>query len=523
MYLYLITGLLLFLSEPPVGLWPLAFVALIPLVHAAHKSKSYRYAALGGFLAGIAFFLPGLFWLTSVTYIGWVALALYCALYVAAYAVLARSATNVLALAAGWTFLEFVRGAVAFTGFPWLLLSHSQYPFTLFTQILDVTGAYGLSGLMAALNILIWTGFTTPKRRNFVIAAGLFAAITLYGAIRIQTITLKRAQHVGLVQASVPQEMKQALEEDTYDPVGVLKRYLDATIKLPRNPKVDLIVWPETVVLSPYTLNVDPRILRESTSAEAQFAQESLAKLAQLNDAYFLAGSTSFLPAEYGYVSDPQVASKIPEGNWRRQYNSAYLLDPAGRYVDRYDKIHLVPFGEYIPLRNIFPFLAEFVPFDASLSPGQRQTIFHVKDGATMLSFGVLICYEDSDSELARRLRRDGAAFLVNVSNDAWFGLSELDQHFVTARFRAVENRVGVIRSGNNGLSGLIDPLGRAEILLDKNAIGSAAGDLWVTDSKSVYTAVGDLPEVAVSGVILIWEFARRKKLPARISRIQSV
>jgi apolipoprotein N-acyltransferase len=511
MYLYLITGILLFLSEPPIGVWALAYVALIPLVHAASRSTSYRQAVLGGFISGAAFFLPGLFWLTSVTYIGWIALALYCAVYVAVFAALARYTSNVLVLAAGWTFFEFVRGAVAFTGFPWLLLSHSQYPFTVFTQILDVVGGYGLSGILAALNVLLWAGLSTSRRKHLATAAGIFAAVTVYGAIRMHTVPLERAQRVALVQASVPQEMKQALEEDTYDPAEVLKRYLKTTIALPQNQKLDLIVWPETVVLSPYTLNVDPKILRESTADEARFAQDSLANLARLNNAYFLAGSTSFLPAEFGYVSDPQLASRIPEGNWRRQYNSAYLLDPSGKYVDRYDKIHLVPFGEYIPLRNIFPFLADFVPFDASLSPGQKQTIFHIQHGNGTLQFGVLICYEDSDSELARRLRRDGADFLVNVSNDAWFGLSELDQHFVTARFRAVENRVGVVRSGNNGLSGLIDPLGRAQILLDKNAIGSATGDLWVSNSQSVYTSVGDLPEVALSGIILIWTFARNR------------
>jgi apolipoprotein N-acyltransferase len=512
MYLYLIAGLLLFLAEPPLGLWPLAFIALIPLVHAARKAKRYRAAVLGGLLGGAAFFLSGLFWLTTVTTLGWAALALYCALYVAAFAALARFTSNVLVLAAGWTFLEFIRGTVAFTGFPWLLLSHSQYGFSWFTQILDVVGAYGLSGVVAAINILLWRGFTTRSPKSLIVAAVLFANVSLYGIVRMRTIELKPAQHVGLVQASVPQEMKQALEENTYDPDEVLKRYLKTTVALPQKSKIDLIVWPETVVLSPYTLNVDPAILRESTGADARFVQQALAQLAQLNKAYFLAGSTSFLPAEYGYVSDPQIAARIPAGNWRRQYNSAYLLDPNGRYVDRYDKIHLVPFGEYIPLRNIFPFLSALVPFDASLTSGEKQTLFQIPIGGQTLKFGVLICYEDSDSELARRLRRDGADFLVNISNDAWFGLSELDQHFVTARFRAIENRVGVIRSGNNGLSGLINPLGRAEILLDKNAIGSATGDLWITDSVSIYTSVGDLPGVTASGIILIWEFARRRK-----------
>jgi apolipoprotein N-acyltransferase len=180
--------------------------------------------------------------------------------------------------------------------------------------------------------------------------------------------------------------------------------------------------------------------------------------------------------------------------------------------VDRYDKMHLVPFGEYIPLRETLPFLSKFVPFDASLSAGERQTMFEMnRDGQTQ-KFGVLICYEDTVSELARKLRRDGADFLVNISNDAWFGLSELDQHYVAARFRAIENRVGVVRSGNNGLSGMIDPLGRTELLLDKNEIGSASGDLWITESRSVYTQVGDWPGIAASAFILILEFSRRRR-----------
>lgn len=518
MLLYLITGILLFLAEPPFGLWPLAFVALLPLIQAARKSPDYRRAALGGFVSGVAFFAPGLFWLTSTTVLGWAALAVYCAAYIAVFTLLARFTANVLVLAAGWTSLEFVRGAIAFTGFPWLLLSHSQYAFTPFIQILDVIGAYGLSGVLVALNVLLWRGTFAGKRKSLIAAAGIFLGILIYGYARLSTILLERAQRVAVVQASVPQEMKEALE-GTYDPLGGLTRYLKETAELPQSEKIDLLVWPETVVLSPFTLNVDPAILKDTNATTARFAQESMATIAQNHGAYFLAGSTSFLPASYGYVSDAQIASRIPDGNWRRQYNSAYLLDPAGRYVDRYDKMHLVPFGEYIPLRQVFPFFVNLVPFDASLSPGEHQTIFRMERGGRTLKFGVLICYEDTDSELARRLRGDGADFLVNISNDAWFGLSELDQHFVTARFRAVENRAGVVRSGNNGLSGVIDPVGRAQILLGKNEIGTATADLWVTGSRSLYVRFGDWPAAGGSALILIVGVWRDKQSRVRRAR----
>jgi apolipoprotein N-acyltransferase len=510
LFFFITSGFLLHLAEPANGLGLLAFIALTPFLRAAAKSKSYKYAAVGGFLAGAAFFFPTLFWLTSTTVAGYIALSIYCALYFSVFAIVARRTSHVLVLAACWTLLEFVRGVVAFTGFPWVLLSHTQYDFAAFTQVLDVIGSYGLSGLIVALNVLAYRAIVTRRRGPLLIAMGIVAAVCAYGYARMRSIPLRKAQRVAMVQASVPQEMKQALE-GTYDPKGVFTRYLAETVKLPENPKVDLLVWPETVVLSPYTLNVDPSVLKKEYSEDARFAQGALASLARRQNAYFLVGSTSFLPAEHGYVSDSKTAQKIPDGNWHRAYNSAYLLDPTGHYVDRYDKTHLVPFGEYIPFRTAFPFLVDIVGFDANLSPGTRQTIFQTKNGDKTAHFGVLICYEDTDSELARRLRRDGADFLVNISNDAWFGLSELDQHFVAARYRAIENRAGVIRSGNNGISGLIDPLGRAEVLLGKNAIGGASGDLWVSDSHSLYTRYGDWP-FAVASVLVLASAAWRQR-----------
>jgi apolipoprotein N-acyltransferase len=502
LFLPLISGFLLYLAEPAPSLSPLAFIALIPLLYAIANFKTYKHAALGGFLAGAAFFFPTLYWLTSTTVIGYIALSLYCALYFAAFGAIAKRTSHPLPLAAAWVLLEYIRGVIAFTGFPWVLLSHTQYNFALFTQSLDVIGSYGLSGVLVALNVLLFRAITTRRFKPALIAAGIFATICLYGYARMYSISLERSHHVALVQASVPQEMKEQLE-GSYDPVGVFARYFEASLQFPEDKKVDLLVWPETVVLSPYTLNVEPSVLKDEYAQDARFAQGALASLARRHNAWFLAGATSFLPADYGYVSDSAIAQKIPDGNWRRAYNSAYLMDPMGRYVDRYDKMHLVPFGEFIPFRELFPFLVDIVGFDANLSPGTRQTIFQLPGENGPSRFGVLICYEDTDSELARRLRRDGADFFINISNDAWFGLSELDQHFVAARYRAIENRVGVVRSGNNGLSGLIDPLGRAEIMLGANAIGSASGDLWVSDNRSLYTLWGDWPAVVVSVLVL--------------------
>src|SRR5688572_20672613 len=149
MLMFLLSGLLLYASVPPVGFGFAAFLALIPLTHAATRSASYRAAALGGFLSGATFFVPALYWLARVDKLAWVSLALYCAIYLAVFAVLARMiGARVLALAAAWVVLEYIRGVIAFTGFPWILLSHTQADFTFFTQILEVVGSYGLGGIL---------------------------------------------------------------------------------------------------------------------------------------------------------------------------------------------------------------------------------------------------------------------------------------------------------------------------------------------------------------------------------------
>jgi apolipoprotein N-acyltransferase len=505
---FLSSGVLLYLATPPAGLGVAGFVALIPLVHAATRSSSYRQAALGGFFTGATFFLPALYWLTSVTILGWAALALYCGAYISLFAVLARAiGVRILPLAALWVAMEYVRGTIAFTGFPWLLLSHTQAGFTFFVQVLDVVGSYGLSGILVGLNMLLYRGW--KNRRDLIVAAAIFTAICVYGYSRIHTLRIEPLFRVAMVQASVPQEMKEVLR-GRYDPTGVLERYIAASQQIPEDPEIGLLIWPETVVLSPYLLNVNPAVLNERNGASAKLAQDALRDLGLKHGAHVLAGATSYLPAAHGYVADASLARAIPDGNWRKRYNSAYLLDPTGRYVDRYDKIHLVPFGEYIPLPDLLPFLASFVPFDASLSPGEKQTVFEMNWTQRAVKFGVVICYEDTDAELTRRLRRDGADFLINISNDAWFGLTELDQHFIAARYRAIENRVGVARSGNNGITGVIDPVGRVGPVLEKNAIGVAVDRLATTSSRTLYTRFGDWPAAGFAVATLLIAIVRR-------------
>jgi apolipoprotein N-acyltransferase len=502
-----------------------AFFCLIPLLHAVHMAPNYRVSILGGWIAGIVFFLPALVWLIPVTVVGWLALALYCAVYFALFAIAIRWASRLTAigtaffLSSCWILLEYIR-AIAFTGFPWLLLSHTQHNFETFIQSLDIVGAFGLGGIIVVINVLVYEAWKRKQVRPVALAIIVLCAVYGYGFARAGSIRMRPSLHVAAIQAAVPQEMKETLE-GKYDPEGVLARYVNQTKSLAAK-ELDLIVWPETIFLFPYTLNVNPDALEEDNAKYARIAQDTLRDIAQSRGAHVLVGATTYLPSDLGYVADPVRARQIPIGAWEQRYNSAVLVNAQGNYVDRYDKMHLVPFGEYIPLPNVIPFLARFVPFDESLIAGTRHTIFKVASDHGTAQFGVLICYEDADADLARQLRLAGADFLVNMSNDAWFGESELGQHFVSARYRAIENRMAVLRNGNNGITGIIDPLGRVQSELGqtidgkfvtRDVMGHLEGQMFITDSHSIYSKIGDLPFVLASALIVGFSAIRRKRL----------
>ncbi len=243
---------------------------------------------------------------------------------------------------------------------------------------------------------------------------------------------------------------------------------LDSALQRP-----DLIVWPETMV--PGILNLDTAL------------QDYLMALAQQLGVPMLLGAVTF--------------ERDPTDQWT-QFNSAYLLEPlpsGPRFTARYDKIQLVPFGEYVPLRSRLPFLAWFVPYEHDFSPGQSLTMFRP---AELYSFRVLICFEDAFPDLVRRMtappRRPD--FLINISNDGWFRDSgELEQHLAASVFRAVENRISVVRATNTGISAFITPTGHLEMLRDRQGRFREVRGLLVQNvpisehPPTFYTRHGDL------------------------------
>jgi apolipoprotein N-acyltransferase len=216
------------------------------------------------------------------------------------------------------------------------------------------------------------------------------------------------------------------------------------------------------------------------------------------------------------------------DGKTEWRYNTAVLIGPDGAPGPRYDKIHLVPFGEYVPFRGTFPWLQAFTPYkgDYSCRPGESYTRFPLHVGNRTFTFGCLICYEDTDPYLARQYVRPGLAdpvdFLVNISNDGWFrGTAEHEQHLALCRFRAVEARRSVVRAVNMGISAVIDPDGRVVALPADSWAQSKRLDGTVTDRvpldtrESFYARTGDWVPAACWAALAVGLFAAWRRGPA--------
>ena len=491
-------------------LWPTAWVALWPLIELARRSRPRR-AALWGYVTGLALFLVGCYWIGHVSWAGWALLCGYLAAYVALFALaiawISRRCPAPMTLAAPclWVALEVVRGRLM-SGFPWLELGHSQHACLPLIQIADLAGVHGVSFLLAMAagagsDVLAAIERRDRTRTRLGLAAVPLAATLIacacalgYGLWRLRTLDVKPGPRVAIVQGNIPQALKLSLTQE--QALEALGRHVQLSRDtLAQEP--DMIVWPET--MSPGMLNLPA----QGYGWHGQLAERcraELGKLARDSGAHLLIGSIA--------VEGSPITTS---------FNSAFLFGPTRRYLGRYDKMHLVPFGEFIPFRKQFPFLARIVPVPGDMSPGKESSVFD----AIGEPFGVLICYEDVVPYLARALRRDGAAFAVNITNDGWFrGSPELDQHNGIAVFRAVENRMGLVRATNTGMSSFISPTGRVHAVLKREGKwreveGTLVDRVRVSPTRTLFTRVGDAWGwlcVAASAAMLAWAARGRSR-----------
>jgi len=501
-----LTGLILVFAFPPIGLGFAAYFAFVPLMFALHRAGQTRLRGLAlGFTAGVVFFVGTVYWVVhSMYYYGGVpvlisipvmfALAAYLAIYFAFFGLFfsafsARAPVlRVVAIAALWVSLEYLRGHL-FTGFPWVLLGYSQTPYLPVIQIADITGVSGLSFIVMAVNaalfFLIKSFVDQEKTRpvfEVVTIAAFFAATFIYGFVRIEQVDSEAVRwggfKAGIAQGSIDQSVKwdRSLRPKTIEIYKALS--IEASKK-----GASFILWPETAV--PFFLGNNKTETETVTDAAVQ------------SNAFILTGA----PA-YSYNSD---------SNGYRYFNSAYLIDGKGEITGRYDKFHLVPYGEYVPLKRFFPFIKKLTVGVGDFAEGRGPFPIGFMGG----DIGVLICYEAIFPEIARATVKNGAAFLVNITNDAWFGTTSAPyQHFEMSRMRAVENRVYMMRAANTGISAFIAPSGRVIArtgLFEKTFITERVG-IKNGAQMTFYTRFGDVFAygcLAMSGLFLLTRLRR--------------
>src|SRR5438034_3340952 len=456
-----------------------AWIALAPVLVITLLSGP-RGAFFWGWLGGFAFFLGLLQWLNftfttfsaipfPLTWLPTMALAAYCGLWIALVMaavgwVGTRSPGAALALAPfAWVAAEWGRGHL-FGGFPWGLLGYSQYARLPAIQIAELGGVYAVSFVVVAINAAVAGTVVLPWRRALAGLAlgGVLLGTTLgFGGWRLREIAPPAVARVTVMQPSIEQPLK-------WDPDQAATT-LGIYFALSRRAEADsptLLVWPETSTPTP--LGRDPRLAAV------------LRGLAGRLHTALIVGSIDV------EGTNPVVLR-----------NSAYLLTERG-IEGRYDKMHLVPFGEYVPLSGVIGFVRGWAEFIAELEPGTRTVVFP----GPPAPFGVVICYEGIFPELVRDFVRNGARLIVNITNDAWFGRTSGPlQHLAMYAFRAVEHRTAVVRAANTGVSAFVAPTGQIVRRLALFERGIMTSDVPLRARTTLYTRFGDW--VAYLGLVV--------------------
>ncbi|MHC1788877.1 apolipoprotein N-acyltransferase [Solidesulfovibrio sp.] len=434
-----IAGSWLGLANPLFRLPILALLLPAGLAFVAVRAPSFHSAAKAGYWIGALSACGSLYWTCLPIHdfggLPWplalpvpMLMGLVLGLYTAALALVLRLGALRLPAwlfipycAGAWTVMEMARGTL-FTGFPWLTLAAAFAPWPVAIQGAAFLGAYGLSGLLAALAaaLAVYGPVSRPGLVVLVLAAGLF----FLGNRRLAgPLARDGAFHVTIVQGNVDQSRKWEAEAEA----ETVEKYLELSRQAVAGAPTDLLVWPETSM--PFYYQDGGPLSRSIREFAAR----------------------SGIPLVFGAPAyERTLGSHI-------LYNRAYLLAPDG-LTAAYDKEHLVPFGEYVPLGDILTFVGKLVQGVGDFRPGQAGT--PLPHGS--LALGTLICYEAIFPELAQKRVAAGANVLVNISNDAWFGDSAAPrQHLDLALLRAVEQGRALIRGTNTGISAVIDPRGR--------------------------------------------------------------
>jgi len=486
--LYAAFSCLYALGMPGYGLPGLPFICLVPLLVLSTTSANARKAARRGFFAGTLANLLLVYWIAYTIAVpgnlGWVLgglAALLVSAYLAVYVSLAAAFAHwvrrrygiagLWAFPAAWVCVEYGR-SVLFSGFPWLLLGYSLSGHSLLRQAADLAGVYGLGFLLAMANVCLyiaWAKAVLGERRGSLLhlagALAVAAFLLMYGSagkVPGSSETPGESVRAGIVQGNIDQSVK-------WDPdhqKETLRIYGTMTKEATRNGS-EVVVWPETA--APFFYGWEPEM---SAVVDAVAAE---------NRVPLIFGAPWFDPSGGG-----------------RYYNSVFLLGAKGIAEGRYDKRHLVPFGEYIPFRRLLFFLRKLTEGEEDFSAGRGPALFRVRGKPV----GATVCYEAIFPGIVRKSVREGATWLVNVTNDAWFGDTVAPyQHLAMARMRSVEFRRPLVRAANSGISAIIDERGEVSAELGLFREGIIVADILPRTEETVYAKTGDI--FAISCIII--------------------
>jgi apolipoprotein N-acyltransferase len=514
------SGFFLWAAFPPIEWSWLAWAALVPLFLMVVDQGPVLRLYLSAWAGGLVFWTLSLQWvrLTDATaWVAWVAMALVFSLWWPGFLALARMAVLrlrlplMMAAPILWVGLEHVR-AHLLTGFPWYYLGHTQYRALHLIQIADVAGALGVSFLVALVNAWIVDLLSLPLLYRTAAGARLrprqairlailgvsTVATLLYGAYRLSTAEFRDGPRLALLQSNIPQKYKNDAEKNDSYPREVRMNLQGLIARAAAGePRPDLIVWPETSYPFGF-VTIDPAVDDAELERQLRHFPGPIAtdfwreKRKDIVDDLHGTTDAFGIPMLVGSL----IYDHKPDAF--RKYNAAILLQPASRAFQAYNKVHLVPFGEYVPFLESMPWLTFFTPYRngyiPTLNSGGAANLLDL--GAYRIAVG--ICFEDTVPHLIRRFFKDAPRdrqpdLLVDLSNDGWFhGSAELDMHLAVSVFRTIENRVPLARAVNTGISALIDGNGRILQTLPRLTEGILHVVVPLDDRVGPYSTLGD-------------------------------
>lgn len=474
--LAVVSGIFLTLSFPHFGNAAFAWIALVPLLLICVRVFSLSYSFFLGFVAGGVHFVSMLYWIPNVMvefgglipavslslYLLFISyLALFPALFSVGVVIVLRrfGLIGLLYAPALWVTTELGRLHL-FTGFPWELLGYSQTSVLPVAQLASLFGVLGVSALIVLVNSTIAFSVMVNGKRRWVSLVGIVVVLTLvvsFGTWRLQSndwLARGTPLRVAMVQGNIAQQ-------DKWDP-GLRDEIFETYLELTKNAVAEgaeLIVWPEAA--TPFVF-------------ERDFVRaESIRNIASKNKVHLLIGT-----------------NQIVQGDQTRYYNSAIMIGDAGEITSVYRKHHLVPFGEYVPLRKALFFVSPLVETieDFSAGPGSETLIM----GQSFIS--AAICYEIIYPGLVQGFVKKGSRLLTTITNDAWYGVTSAPyQHFQQATMRAIEQGRFLVRAANTGISGVVDPFGRVIVRTSLFERRMTMADVLLLDGRTFYNRIGDI------------------------------